>query len=58
MFEFSVSKDMQKKNPCCSRREVVIGKVVAHLCLKLIIKEMKISVEQGKVVITLNIIKY
>ena len=44
MFEFSVSKDM---NPCFIGREVTVGKVVAHLCLTQIVKELKISV--GKV---------
>jgi len=37
-------------------REVAVGKVVAHLCLTLIVKELKIRVEQGRVVTTLNII--
>ena len=38
-------------------KEVAIGKVVAaHLCLTLIIKELKISVEQSRVLTTLNII--
>ena len=38
-------------------KEVAIGKVVAvHLCLTLFIKEMKTSVEQSRVVTTLNII--
>ena len=36
-------------------REVTVGKVVAYLCLTLIIKDLKISVEQ---VTTLNIIKH
>ena len=31
---------------------------VAHLCLALIIEELKISVEQDRVVTTLNIIKH
>jgi len=34
----------------------VIGKVVAYLCITLIVKKLKISVEQGRVVTTLNII--
>ena len=34
---------------------MVVGKVVAHLCLTLIIKELKISVEHDRVVKTLNI---
>jgi hypothetical protein len=33
-------------------------KVAAHLCLALIVKELRISVEKGKVVTTLNIIKH
>ena len=55
MFEFSVSKDMRKKDII---REVVVGKVAAHFCLILIVKEMKISVEQGRLVTTLNMIKH
>jgi hypothetical protein len=35
---------------------MVVGKVVAHLCLTLIIKEMKFSVEHDSVVTTLNTI--
>jgi hypothetical protein len=42
MCEFSVSKNMKKKDII---REVAVGKVVAHLCLTLIVKELKISVE-------------
>ena len=57
MFEFSVSKDMKKKKKIIIR-EVAGGKVAAHLCLTLIVKELKISVEHGKVVTTLNIIKH
>jgi hypothetical protein len=37
---------------------VAVGKVAVHLCLTLIIKELKISVEQDRVVTTLNIIKH
>ena len=33
-----------------------MGKVGAHLCLTLIIKELKFSVEHGRVVTTLNIL--
>ena len=29
---------------------MVVGKVAAHLCLTLVIKELKISVEQDRVV--------
>jgi hypothetical protein len=54
MFESSVSKDMNKKDII---REVVVGKVAACLCLTLIVKGLKISVKQGGVVTTLNIIK-
>jgi hypothetical protein len=39
-------------------REVAIGKVTAYLCLTLIVKESKISVEHGRVVTTLYIIKH
>ena len=53
MFEFSVSKDMKKKDII---REVTIGKVVAHLCLTFM--ELKISVEEGRVVTTLDTIKH
>ena len=37
---------------------MVLGKMAVHLCLTLIIKDLKISVEQDKVVTTLNIIKH
>ena len=36
MFEFSVSKDMKKKKKDIIK-EVVVGKVTAHLCLTLIV---------------------
>ena len=35
---------------------MVVGKVVVHLCLTLLIKEYKFSVEQSRVVTTLNLI--
>ena len=57
MHEFSVNKDTKKFNNDKRRKGVAIGKVVAHLCLTLIIEELKISVEQDRVVSTLNIIK-
>jgi hypothetical protein len=57
MFEFSVSKDMKKKKEDIIR-EVAVGKVAAHLCLTLIVKELKIGVEQGKMVTTVNVIKH
>ena len=37
---------------------MAVGKVAVHLCLTLIIKELKISVEQDRVMTTLNIIKH
>jgi hypothetical protein len=37
---------------------MVVGRVVAHFCLKLIIKELKFSVEHDRVVTTLNTIKH
>jgi hypothetical protein len=54
MFEFSISRDIKRVD---IRKEVTVGKVTAHLCLTLIVKELKISVEHGRVVTTLNIIK-
>jgi len=46
-------------NPCFRRREVAIRKVRQHiLSLTLIVKELKISAEQSRVVTTLNIIKH
>ena len=35
---------------------MVVGKVVAHLFLTLIMKNLKLSVEQSRVVTTLNLI--
>jgi hypothetical protein len=59
MHEFSVSKDMKKKMSNDKRRkEAAVGKVAAHLCLTLIIKELRISVEHDRVVTTLNTIKH
>ena len=58
MHEFSVNKDMKKSNKGKRRKEVAVGKVAAHLCLTLIIKELKISVHHDRVVTTLNIIKH
>jgi hypothetical protein len=37
---------------------MVVEKVVVHLCLALIIKELKLSVEHDRVVTTLNTIKH
>jgi hypothetical protein len=36
---------------------MVVGKVVTHLCLALIINELRFSVEHDRVVTTLNTIK-
>jgi hypothetical protein len=55
MFEFSVSKDMKQKYII---RKVAVGKVATHLYLTLIVKKLKISVERGRVVTTLNVIKH
>jgi hypothetical protein len=54
MSEFRVRKDMKKD----IISEVAIRKVAAHLCVTLIVKALKISVEQGRVVTILNIIKH
>ena len=51
MFVFSVRKDSKNNNSNAKKR------ILAYL-LTLIVKELKISVEQGRVVTTLNIIKY
>ena len=53
MSEFSVSKDMKKKNNNVRRR--IPTHLLAYL-LTFIVKEMEISVEHGRVVTTLNII--
>ena len=37
---------------------MIVWKVAAQLCLTLIVNDLKISVEQGRVVTTLNIIKH
>jgi hypothetical protein len=58
MHNFNVSKDIKKINNDKRRRDMVVGKVVAHLSLTLIIKELKFSVEHDRVVTTLNIIKH
>jgi predicted Holliday junction resolvase-like endonuclease len=59
MQKFSVSKDMEKRiNNNKRRRDMVVGKVVAHLCPTLIIKELKFSIEHDRVVTTLNTIKH
>jgi hypothetical protein len=59
MHIFSVNKDMKKEiNNDKRRRDMVVGKVVAHLCLTLIIKELKYNVEHDRVVTTLKKIKH
>ena len=55
MFEFSASKLMTKKDII---REVTVEKVTRHICLTLIVKELRISVVQGRVVTTPNIINH
>ena len=54
MFEFSVSKDMKINN---NDKRRILTYLLVNL-LTLIIKELEISVEQGRVVTTLNIIKH
>jgi hypothetical protein len=50
---------MKKKiNNDKRRRDMVVGKMVAHLCPALIIKELKFNVEHDRVVTTLNTIKH
>jgi hypothetical protein len=39
-------------------RDMVVGQVVAHLCLTLIIKDLKFSVDHDRVVTTPNTIKH
>ena len=56
MFEYSVGKNMKKKD--IIREVKLVRKVAAHLCLTLIVKELKISVEQGRVITTLTIIRH
>ena len=55
MFEFSVSEDMGGKIHNDKRR---IPTYFLACLLTLIVKELKISVEKGRVVKTLNIIKH
>jgi len=54
VFGFSISKNMKKQNNNDKRR---IQTYFLALCLTLIVKELKISIEQGRVVTTLDIIK-
>ena len=37
---------------------MAVAEIAAHLCLTLIIEELRISVEHGRVVTTLNIIQH
>ena len=55
MFQFSVSKDMKNINE--NDKMIIIAYLLAHL-LALIVKVLKISVEQGRVVTTLNRLKH
>ena len=50
-----VSMEIKKKDII---KEVTVGKVATHLCVALIFNSLKISVQQGRVVTTLNIIKH
>ena len=52
MFEFSVSKDVKKI------KITMIKRLVPGYLLALIVKILNISVEQGRVVTTLNTIKH
>jgi hypothetical protein len=52
MFECGVGKDIKKDIV----REVVVGKVAKHLCPTLTIRKFRISIEQGRMVTSLNII--
>jgi hypothetical protein len=42
MHKFRVSKDMKKIKNDKRRRDMVVGKVVAYLCLTLIIKKLNL----------------
>ena len=50
-------KILKKTDNNKRRKEAAVGKLPEHLCLTLIINELKIGVEQDKVVTTLNMIK-
>jgi hypothetical protein len=56
MFESSVSKDMKKEKLTVIKSE--LQHIFLAYLLTLNIKKMKISVEQGRVATTLNIIKH
>ena len=55
MLECSVSKDMKKR---VVMKEMTVRKVAAHSCLALIVKELEMSVEHGRMITTLNPIKH
>jgi hypothetical protein len=55
MFEFNINKDMKKEY---NKGSGTYMSVAAHICLTLFVKELKINVEQGRVVTSLNIIKH
>jgi hypothetical protein len=49
---------MKKQINNDKRRDMVLGKAAAHLCLTLNIFELKFNVEHDRVVTTLNLIKH
>ena len=51
-------KSQVQWKPFFTGREVEVGKVAAHLYVTLTVKELKISVEHGRVITTLNIVKH
>ena len=53
---FSVIKDMKYIYIYTIIKKVAVGKVVAHFCLTQIVKELKISVELGRLVTTLTVL--
>ena len=55
MFEFSVSRDKERKNDNGRRR--IPAYLIAYL-LTLVVKGLRISVEQGRVVTILHVIKH
>ena len=55
IFEFSVNKDMNKKDII---REMTLEKVATHICLTLIVKNLKNCVKHGRAITSLNIIKH
>jgi hypothetical protein len=55
---FMSNTNYMKKINNDKRRDMVVGKAAAHLCLTLNIFELKFSVEHDRVVTTLNLIKH